>query len=285
MGPSQAEPGRLRVRSAGWTPSQRGRRRHGAVPEAASTTAHECHIKPLVVRGRLQRGEQLPALVDVGLDGLDLLGREVAEAPLGLEELAHRHRVLRPERDPPRRRGRTRRAGSSADSTASRAISVDWSVGYLQPGGQAPRTWRKRKPRHLGGPAPPSPGSPSASARIPAASVATYGIPCAAMIRAMSFFCPARGARGRRRRRPGALRRRAGLLHAGVHVRLVVVEDVDDVLVPLRGGRDAGEPDVAGRAVAAPHDHLRVLVAAQPQRGLDRRTPPPPRRRTASGGR
>ena len=28
----------------------------------------------------------------------------------------------------------------------------------------------------------------------PAASVATYGTPCAAMMRAISFFCPARGA-------------------------------------------------------------------------------------------
>ena len=69
------------------------------------------------------------------------------EAPLGLEELAHRHFVLRPERDLPRVRRRRRRAGNTATRRRGATTSVDSAVGYRQPGGHAPRTCRNRKPR------------------------------------------------------------------------------------------------------------------------------------------
>jgi hypothetical protein len=49
----------------------------------------------------LDVGEKLPPLVDVGLDRVDLPLRQVAEAPLAAEELAHGQRALRPEGDPP----------------------------------------------------------------------------------------------------------------------------------------------------------------------------------------
>ena len=55
-----------------------------------------------------------------------------------------------------------------------------------------------------------------------------------------------RGARGRRRR--------AGALHAGVHVGLVVVADVEHVVVALEHARQAAEADVGGAAVAALRD-------------------------------
>ena len=85
------------------------------------------------------------------------------------------------------------KSGKYRDSTASRAISTDWSVGYRQPGGHAPRTCRNRKPATSAARATFARKSFSIGTE-PAASVATYGIPWAAMIRAMSFFWPARGA-------------------------------------------------------------------------------------------
>ena len=61
--------------------------------------------------------------------------------------------------------------------------------------------------------------------------------------------------RGRRARRR---RRRARALHAGVHVGLVVVADVEHVVVALEHPRQAGEADVDRAAVAALADHAHV---------------------------
>src|SRR5205807_1860122 len=55
-------------------------------------------------------------------------------------------------------------------------------------------------------------------------------------------------------RRGGGARgrwRRAGALHAGVHVRLVVVTDVEHVVVTFEHAGQTGEADVDGAAVAA----------------------------------
>jgi hypothetical protein len=59
---------------------------------------------------------------------------------------------------------------------------------------------------------------------------------------------------------PCARRRRgAGALHAGVHVRLVVVADVQHVVVALEHPREAGEADVHRAAVAALADDTHVV--------------------------
>jgi hypothetical protein len=58
---------------------------------------------------------------------------------------------------------------------------------------------------------------------------------------------------------PGAWRRTA--LHAGVHVGLVVVTDVEHVVVALEHARQAAEADVGGAAVAALGDHAHVAAA------------------------
>ena len=61
-----------------------------------------------------------------------------------------------------------------------------------------------------------------------------------------------------RPRRPGVVAVRAAggvadeTLHAGVHVGLVVVADVEHVVVALEHARQAAEADVGGAAVAAP---------------------------------
>ena len=78
-------------------------------------------------------------------------------------------------------------------------------------------------------------------------------------------------------------RRRARALHAGVHVGLVVVTDVEHVVVALEHPRQARHADVDGAAVAALADDADVA------RGLWRaarrrcRWRPPARCRTASG--
>ena len=59
---------------------------------------------------------------------------------------------------------------------------------------------------------------------------------------------------------PGPRRRRRGPLDPGVHVRLVVVADVDDVLVALRRPRQRLDADVEGAAVARPGHHRGVLA-------------------------
>ena len=59
-------------------------------------------------------------------------------------------------------------------------------------------------------------------------------------------------------------RRRAGALHAGVHVRLVVVTDEEHVVVALEHPREAAEADVDGAAVAALGDHADVVAALAP---------------------
>ncbi len=61
-------------------------------------------------------------------------------------------------------------------------------------------------------------------------------------------------------------RRGARALHAGVHVRLVVVTDVEHVIVALEHPRQARHPDVHGAAVAALADDAHILAALRPQR-------------------
>ena len=53
-------------------------------------------------------------------------------------------------------------------------------------------------------------------------------------------------------------RRRTRTLHAGVHVGLVVVADVEDVVVALEHPGQAGHADVDGAAVAALGQHADV---------------------------
>ncbi len=71
------------------------------------------------------------------------------------------------------------------------------------------------------------------------------------------------GARGRRRR--------GRALHAGVHVRLVVVAEVQHVVVALEHAREAAEADVGGAAVAALRHHAHVALALHAQRRGDSR--------------
>ncbi len=78
-------------------------------------------------------------------------------------------------------------------------------------------------------------------------------------------------------------RRRAGALHAGVHVALVVVADEEHVVVALEHPRQAAEADVDGAAVAALADDADVVAALGPQRRGDARSRRPARCRTASG--
>ena len=72
--------------------------------------------------------------------------------------------------------------------------------------------------------------------------------------------------RGRGRRARGR-RRGAGALHAGVHVGLVVVADVEHVVVALEHAGQAAEADVGGAAVAALGDHAHLVPALDPHRG------------------
>ncbi len=62
------------------------------------------------------------------------------------------------------------------------------------------------------------------------------------------------GLAARRRARPGAARRGAAALAAGVAVDLVVVADVQDILVALGRGGERRQADVVGAAVAGPAD-------------------------------
>ena len=55
-----------------------------------------------------------------------------------------------------------------------------------------------------------------------------------------------------------------GALHAGVHVGLVVVADVEHVVVALEHPRQAAEADVGGAAVAALRDDAHVVAALAP---------------------
>ncbi len=65
-------------------------------------------------------------------------------------------------------------------------------------------------------------------------------------------------------------RRRGGrALHAGIHVRLVVVADVQHIIVALEHAGQATEPDVGGAAVAALCDHPHVVAALYLQRRRD----------------
>ena len=63
----------------------------------------------------------------------------------------------------------------------------------------------------------------------------------------------------------------ARALHAGVHVSLVVVTDVEHVVVSLEHPRQARHADVHGAAVAALADDAHVLAALRPQRRGDSR--------------
>ena len=63
----------------------------------------------------------------------------------------------------------------------------------------------------------------------------------------------------------------ARALHAGVHVRLVVVTDVEHVVVSLEHPGQAREADVHGPAIAALRDDAHVLAAFDPQRRRDPR--------------
>ena len=76
----------------------------------------------------------------------------------------------------------------------------------------------------------------------------------------------ARGLAGGRRAGAREVRRRRGLLRAGVHVALVVEADVEEVLVALGRRRQALEADVVGAAVAGEHEHLRVALALRIER-------------------
>ncbi len=76
-----------------------------------------------------------------------------------------------------------------------------------------------------------------------------------------------------RRGRGGARqrRRRTGALHAGVHVRLVVVADVEDVVVALEHAGQAPEADIGRAAVAALGDDANAVAAQCPVRRGDAR--------------
>ena len=107
-------------------------------------------------------------------------------------------------------------------------------------------------------------------------AVATYGMPCAIAIG--GTFLPWPNALPGPPAAGGSVGPRAawgGALHAGVHVRLVVVADVEHVVVALEHARQAAEADVGGAAVAALRDDAHVslcsLPSAPPQSGGDRR--------------
>jgi hypothetical protein len=70
-------------------------------------------------------------------------------------------------------------------------------------------------------------------------------------------------------RGPRARRRRPRALHAGVHVRLVVVTDEEHVVAALEHAREAGEADVDRAAVAGLPDDANVLAPLRPQRRGD----------------
>ncbi len=80
-----------------------------------------------------------------------------------------------------------------------------------------------------------------------------------------------RGSDRRRGRSARRGRRGAGTLHAGVHVRLVVVADVEHVVVALEHSRETSEADVGGAAVAALRDHAHVVAALHAHRRGDAR--------------
>ena len=106
-------------------------------------------------------------------------------------------------------------------------------------------------------------------------AVATYGIRCAIAIAGRSLPWPNRlpgsGADGRCGGRARGRRRRTGALYAGVHVRLVVVADVQHVVVAFEHARQAAQSDVDGAAVAALADHADVVAPLRPQRRGDPR--------------
>ena len=80
---------------------------------------------------------------------------------------------------------------------------------------------------------------------------------------------------GRRGRGVGALRRGAGTLDAGVHVRFVVVADVEHLVPALEGAGERLQANVVGAAVAAERDEADLAVrdlaalAERTVRGLD----------------
>ena len=71
----------------------------------------------------------------------------------------------------------------------------------------------------------------------------------------------ARSCRGRRR--PRVERGRSRSLHARVHVRFVVVADVDQIIVSLRSARKTLQTDVDRAAVAGDRQHRIVVVPAE----------------------
>ena len=114
---------------------------------------------------------------------------------------------------------------------------------------------------------------------------AAYGMLCAAMIEVRSFAA-LRLALLRLAdlggRRPGAERRGAGPLDAGVHVGAVVVADVDHVVAALHGTGQRLQADVVRAAVAAERDELHALVGgdlAGALQALERRLDAGDRRR------
>ena len=72
-----------------------------------------------------------------------------------------------------------------------------------------------------------------------------------------------------RRRRAGPRRGRRAALHAGVHVGLVVVADVEHVVVALEHARQAAEADVGRSAVAALGDHANAALLEPGLQRLD----------------
>ena len=73
--------------------------------------------------------------------------------------------------------------------------------------------------------------------------------------------------RGSTRRR----RRRARTLHAGVHVRLVVIADIEHVVVAFEHAGQAAEADVGRAAVTALRDDAHAGAAQRPLRRGDAR--------------
>ena len=163
--------------------------------------ARDCHEAELYRVGGSARGvirpRDLPAAPTARRRAdwivVDLRGREVGEASLCREELADRHLVLRPERDSPL--AVVAREEREVPRLDGEARDVDGPVGRVPPAGRArAEDVEEAEALHLGGSRAPSRGSPSASAATRRRASRRTGSPCAAMIRAMSFFWPDRGA-------------------------------------------------------------------------------------------
>ena len=113
------------------------------------------------------------------------------------------------------------------------------------------------------------------SCQCVAAACATYGMWWATAIAVMSLRCwalPQLSAPGGAGGGARGERRRAGALHAGVHVRLVVVADEQEAVAALERAGQRLQPDVVGAAVAGEDDDGDLLVGRQrvspPERAL-----------------